>query len=523
MIIAVVLVVGIGALLGGGLLALSRKRYRLRFGPGPGPAPAAAGPPASEVTRQHLHLFQGGLLSESALEARKAEMRRLLECGDLSRVETGLRPGLDYVVQVRALTEIGSEAAGQVLEKQLGRRLSADPVEQSWYWVDLARSLRQLHRAESLPRLLDCAGVALELPTGYLFAAEMVAFPGFADCLADPVSPAGPAALRVLRHALEGIRIAAVPLGLIAEAGLGERLADLAARAGTGADPRLVPVFLEALRLLRRAEHAERFVLADPLRLERLHAQYARLAAEESGLRAYLRRAAAELPRRLGGAAGGEQRDVLAAIDALRADAGGPALRLLADPHFPHRAAALGCLRWSRDPQTVPFVTGALRGAARPRRGPALGAAEKALLLRVLRHHPCDAAERELIRHAQAPEPEVREAALRGLGWWEPHYRREVLALLQRAREHGPAGSRMLAEAALGRLGERAALRRLRAALAGEDPAAGRSAIHLIAREGVSWLWPELDSLVDSEDLDTAFDACEALEQLREDLLGPLC
>ena len=59
----------------------------------------------SAVTRQHIDLFQGGQLSETAVESAKARFRELLERGEVDAVEASLRPGMQYVVQVRALAD----------------------------------------------------------------------------------------------------------------------------------------------------------------------------------------------------------------------------------------------------------------------------------------------------------------------------------------------------------------------------------------------------------------------------------
>src|ERR1051326_3215701 len=101
----------------------------------------------SPVTRQHIDLFQGGQLSEAAVESAKARFRHLLERGELEAVEASLRPGTHYVIHVRALDEIGTDDAGRILERQLERRLTDDQVEQAWYWIDLANGLRRLKRA----------------------------------------------------------------------------------------------------------------------------------------------------------------------------------------------------------------------------------------------------------------------------------------------------------------------------------------------------------------------------------------
>src|SRR6516162_2735718 len=160
----------------------------------------------SAVSRQHIDLFQGGQLNESAVESAKARFRELLERGEVEVVEASLRPGTQYVVQVRALAELGTDAAGRILERQLQRRLSEDQLEQSWYWIDLANSLRSLHREESLPHLLRCADEAGDIPLGHFFAAETICFLGFSGYLNQPDSPLGRAALCVLHRAMEGLR-----------------------------------------------------------------------------------------------------------------------------------------------------------------------------------------------------------------------------------------------------------------------------------------------------------------------------
>src|SRR5947199_995946 len=80
----------------------------------------------SPVSRQHIDLFQGGQLSETAVESTKARFRDLLERGEVAAVEASLRAGMQYVVQVRALAELGTDDAGRILERQLHRRLTDD-------------------------------------------------------------------------------------------------------------------------------------------------------------------------------------------------------------------------------------------------------------------------------------------------------------------------------------------------------------------------------------------------------------
>src|SRR4051812_8386174 len=124
----------------------------------------------SPVSRQHIDLFQGGQLSEAAVESTKARFRDLLERGEVEAVESSLRAGMQYVVQIRALAELGTDDAGRILERQLHRRLTDDQIEQSWYWIDLANGLRALNRVQSLPHLLRCAELAGDIPLGHFFA-----------------------------------------------------------------------------------------------------------------------------------------------------------------------------------------------------------------------------------------------------------------------------------------------------------------------------------------------------------------
>src|SRR5262249_2845256 len=105
----------------------------------------------SPISRQHIDLFQGGQLSEAAVESIKTRFRELLERGEVEAVEASLRAGMQYVVQVRALAELGTEDAGQILERQLQRRLTDDQIEQAWDWIDLANGLPSLNRAQSPP------------------------------------------------------------------------------------------------------------------------------------------------------------------------------------------------------------------------------------------------------------------------------------------------------------------------------------------------------------------------------------
>ena len=199
----------------------------------------------SPVSRQHIDLFQGGQLSESAVESAKARFRDLLERGDVDGVEASLRPGMHYVVHVRALAELGTDAAGRILERQLQRRLSDDAIEQSWYWIDLANGLRNLNRAQSLPHLLHCADSAGEVPLGQYFAAETVCFLGFSGYLQQGDTPLGRSAMRVLHRTLEGLRAGVQPQ-VVAEARIGEMIESVWDARSKCVDPLAIRVYVEA-------------------------------------------------------------------------------------------------------------------------------------------------------------------------------------------------------------------------------------------------------------------------------------
>jgi hypothetical protein len=109
------------------------------------PRPSVAQPAASAVDRQHRHIQEGGLVGESAVAATASHFDELLRAGRAAEVERELKPGVGFAVQVRALTAVGTPEAGRVLERQLGRSLVRDPVEQTWYWADVAAGLRHLH------------------------------------------------------------------------------------------------------------------------------------------------------------------------------------------------------------------------------------------------------------------------------------------------------------------------------------------------------------------------------------------
>jgi hypothetical protein len=484
----------------------------------------------SPISRQHIDLFQGGHLSESAVEAAKARFRELLERGEVAAVEASLCAGMQYVVQVRALAELGTDDAGRILERQLQRRLTDDHIEQAWYWIDLANGLRTLNRAQSLPHLLRCAEAAGDLPLGHFFAAETVCFLGFPGYLRQPRTALGRSALRVLHRALEGLRFG-VPPAVVTEARVGELVEGLWDHQQERVDPLVVRVYQEALRLLRRAPHAAALLAGEPPELEAFEWQVSRLAALEPALRDYLGEAGAALGEQVSDPSAAYQKDVLLALADLRAEAGAAVLPLLQAPGFAQRDAALEVLAWSKLPEVgaalrewalrhVPMVRRAQRRrrAAAPRRPSVPAAVPYRGILKALRGQPSPQTEALLLLAARDWDPTYRAAAVSSLGWWEPIQRAEVLLMLQDARRDPSPEVRHAARAALARLGERQALLWFRQTLASEDAQRAYDTIQAIAAEGLTLLWPDLDRLADSEDSEVAHHAREALERMCEEI-----
>jgi HEAT repeat protein len=226
-----------------------------------------------------------------------------------------------------------------------------------------------------------------------------------------------------------------------------------------------------------------------------------------------------------------EHHDLLCALNDLRAEAAPVLLPMVVAGTVGYPELAVEVLLWSKDPRVgpalrnwaarcVPMDRRALkRGrAAAPRRRSVSGSAPYRSILRALRAHPSPETEGFLLLAAQDWDPTYRAAALGSLGWWEPLDRGEVLRCLGNSRRDPSPEVRHAARAALARLGERQALQWFRQALSGEEPQMVHEAIQVVACEGLTLLWPDLDRLADAEDNEVAHQACEALELLREDL-----
>jgi hypothetical protein len=531
------------ALLGAGYLLARYLRYR-----------AASDPwdQLSPVARQHIDLLQGGQLNDEALEAAKRRFRRWLENGEVERIRASLRPGTQFVVRVRALAEIGTEEACRILEAQLRQRLTRDPIDQTLYWNDVAHCLRNLNREESLPLILKCADQAINSPPpfSHLFAAETICFLGFGSYAAETQTASGRTALRLLHRALEGMRQGVPPFSVV-EGRLGEVIETIWDQRPTVPDPLRTRLFVEVRRFVRRATWLVEAFTDEPFEREAFDLQCSRLQALDAAMEDYLQEAgpalcaqlkrstrdprsrAEQSGRRESSAAhvAAQQRDLLLALEDLRADTAGDLLPLLVTPGLVHHELVVRVLRWSTDATVGPKLrawvahtmplerrrTKRLRATLPRRPSVPRGFPYHAVLL-ALRGHPSLECEQFLLAAAHDWDPTVRAAALSSLGWWEPVNRAEVLLHLQDAR-HDPNGEvRNFARAALARLGERQALAWFHHALCSDNPQRVREAILRIQQEGLTLLWPHLDKLAESAEPEVALFAREMLEQMQEEL-----
>lgn len=480
------------------LAAVLRRRPRLRR------------IPSSDIIQQHIDLFQGGHLSDSAVRVARLRIEQMLEKGDARRVEACLRPGLEFAVNVRALAEIGTAEAGDILERQLQRRTGSDAQEQSWYLLDLAHALRRIDRGACLPALLRRAS-ADGLPLAHLLAAEIVCFSDFGDALRNLQTPHGRCALRVLHQALVGLRTGVQPQ-VVALGRLGETLEAVWARRHDDTDPLLVRVFVEAIRLLRRADHAERSITDEPDQAA-FRRQIRALRELAEPIEEYLEEARDALLGSLASVSRERQADWLRALTDLRADTAAIVLPLLDAQRLTCPDLAVESLAWSDDDRVRQWLCDRARGRTRTGQN-----ACHLSVLKTLRHFPSADTERVLMKALSDRNPTVRAAALGSLGWWEPVERTAVVAAMRSARRDRNADVRRAAEAAFARLGERQALQWFRLQFAGENSDPIHHAIQTTADEGLVLLWPDLDRLADADDGDVAYHACEALEQLRESM-----
>lgn len=485
--------------------------------------------PLSQVSQQHIELYNGGQLDEAELETTKNRFSTWLNDREWGKIEASLVSGLTYVVRVRALAELGTEEACAILEKQLDRVITDDPVEQAWYWIDIAHCLRMLAHEESLPMLLDRIVQADDFPLVHFYCAEVVTFSQFAQYLKEFPDRYGDAAVRALHRTLEGLRCG-ISAQVVAEARLGEMIESLWDEHQETIHPLLIRLFSEIIRHQRRSAQYVQDLAEEHFEQEAYQMQISHLAALEDQLIEYLEKAREVLASSSPRTDEISLRDWLDAIHELRADAGETLVKLLRDnPHLPFAEQAVLALGWSKAPEAATYLREtAVRFLPAPQqrkrrlfRTAVVNEEQSqiaAAALIALRYHPSLESEQFILTGARSADPLVRSSAMSSLGWWEPMCRNVVLMHLQDGRYDSDGEVRHAARAALARLGERQALHWFRQGLASENRHIVLDSIQAIADEGITLLWPELDTLVDEEEPELASCAREALEQMQEEL-----
>lgn len=486
----------------------------------------------SPVCRQHFDLFQGEPIDEQAVEREGKRLGRLLSEGNMAAAEAAIRPGLRFVLQTRALADLGTLAAGRLLERQLDRRLSEDPLESIWYLLDLASALRALNRSQALPALLRLADeTPADLPLASYFAAEVCGFIGYGGLLKDRSHPQGHRARRVLRRALEGLRQGLDPSRLV-ESRLGELVEFHWDSDPSPDDPDSVRLLAEALRIARRVPAYEAFLPEAEEAREAWQLQTSRLTVLETAISHFLVGCVGPLASRLPTEDADLELRILQALDDIRADAARWLIPLLSAHVIRNREFATSLLSRSRDDGTARFLGMWIHGhidlhhRAKLRRAPAPATADTPAFpyeaaLRSLKGHASPEVEELLLLAACDPEPGVRAAAVSSLGWQEPIALDRVRTSLATARTDREARVRFAARAALARLGERASLEVFRKGLASTDPHQALLSIHAVAEENLTLLWPEVDARADAPDAIVAHHAREALALLSEEAMPP--
>jgi hypothetical protein len=156
---------------------------------------------------------------------------------------------------------------------------------------------------------------------------------------------------------------------------------------------------------------------------------------------------------------------------------------------------------------------------AHPPRRPSLPAeVPYRTVLHALRGHPSLEAEQVLLLASSDWDPTYRAAAFGSVGWWEPILVKQIRTSLRAGRRDPNPVVRQAARAAAARLGERVALHWFRQAIAAENAPGIFDAVQVIASEGLTLLWPDVDRLAESDNLELALHAREATERLAEEM-----
>lgn len=476
----------------------------------------------SPVSRQHLEIYQGQDLPSWLMEKTKVKIKNYLDRGMHSHVEGLLRPGLDYVVVVKALLEIGTPQSFDILQKSFGKTHSKDPMEDLWYAIDITNALRQVNRDEILPEIVTYLCKHRGLAIAPLFAAEVISFDSFPELLKSPIPEERNFAVIALSLAMDGLQ-SGISLEVFAESKIGSLYELIWENRIQYNCAVLVVLFQNGIRFLRRYHGMNEILERELQSPDDFRWQIMRLDSLEQSLKFYLLNARASLFQLLENSSWSEHVEVFRALYSLKCAPPVSAWDWLADPGYPHKSFVWELFAFEKVNKGAALVT-TYKSAFRFKNFSWLYAnanakkIEKIALAKCLRFHPGADTEGCLLELANSGDTAVAQEALTSLGWWEPVNRSEVLKTLHRMQKEPKTEINLAATAALARLGERKSLQSIAKNLMSEDPLTIHQAIHTISTQGISLLWPDLDQLADSSDADVAIHAREAIAHLSEQM-----
>lgn len=477
----------------------------------------------SPVCRQHMEFYQGEPIPPWLIEKQKNRLLRYIESGHKRALENMFVPGLEYLVNVRALVEIGDEGAAVTLQSLVSRLKCKDPLEKSWFLVDLANGLRNLQHGESIGSLVGYFNEHQELVLAPLLASEILCFDSFGRYYRAANTQERKAALRLVQSAIDGL-YSGITMDIISESRLGDLVECIWENKPPGICPVHVCVFQNLLKLVKRCRGLSAVMeheIGDP---DEFGWQLEKIASFEAAFTGYLKRARKILPGKIDEIPWSDHPDYLKAFYELKCPPSSRFWAWLQDPVYPHKALLwesfihhtlpigdkLIALFNSRFPtrkyaRSLPFISPAMQP-------------ELISLCKALKRHPSEAVEKFLLEMGQCHSKEMLLGVVSSLGWWEPFDLRAVTSFLAGLRNHRELDVCFAVNSALARFGERKALQWLRGNLNHEDISLVHQTIHVISTQGISLLWPELDQLVEATDADIAFHAREAIANLSEGL-----
>ncbi|PHX64037.1 MAG: hypothetical protein CK551_02880, partial [Planctomycetaceae bacterium] len=291
----------------------------------------------SPVSRQHLEIYQGQDLPVWLMDKTKNKISNYLENGMVMQVEAMLRPGLDYVVVVRSLLELGTNQSFEILQKSFGKTRSKDPLEDLWYAIDITNALRQVNRDNILPEIVTYLCQRRELAIAPLFAAEIVSFDSFPELLKSPIPQERNLAVVVLSMAMDGLQ-SGISLEVFAEAKIGslyELVWDNRIQYNCAA---LVVLFQNGIKFLKRYHGMNEILEQELQNPEDFRWQISRLDSLELSIKSYLSNAQTALVHQLEKSSWGEHLEVLRALYSLKCAPPVSAWEWLADPGYPYKS-----------------------------------------------------------------------------------------------------------------------------------------------------------------------------------------